>query len=51
VNSRGRCVLWGRNFARAVRGYFAASRIPFPDQADEIIAIGASGDSVLSNAG
>jgi hypothetical protein len=31
----------------AVRGYFAASRIPFPDQANEIIAIGASGDSVL----
>ena len=31
----------------AVRGYFAASRIPFPDQANEIIAIGADGDSVL----
>jgi ketosteroid isomerase-like protein len=31
----------------AVRGYFAASRIPFPDQANEIIAIGQSGDSVL----
>jgi hypothetical protein len=32
---------------QAVRGYFAASRIPFPDQANVIIAIGASGDSVL----
>ena len=32
---------------QAVRGYFAASRIPFPDQANEIIAIGADGDSVL----
>ncbi len=31
----------------AVRGYFAASRVPFPDQANEIIAIAASGDSVL----
>jgi predicted ester cyclase len=31
----------------AVRGYFAASRIPFPDQANEIIAIGAEGDAVL----
>jgi len=31
----------------AVRGYFAASRTPFPDQANEIIAIGAGGDSVL----
>ena len=31
----------------AVRGYFAASRIPFPDQANEIIAIGADGNSVL----
>ena len=31
----------------AVRGYFAASRIPFPDQANEIIAIAADGDSVL----
>jgi ketosteroid isomerase-like protein len=31
----------------AVRGYFAASRIPFPDQANEIIAIGAEGDTVL----
>jgi predicted ester cyclase len=31
----------------AVRGYFAASRTPFPDQANEIIAIGAGGDTVL----
>src|SRR5258708_12363781 len=31
----------------AVRGYFAASRMPFPDQANEIIAIGAEGDTVL----
>ena len=31
----------------AVRGYFAASRVPFPDQANEIIAISAGGDSVL----
>jgi SnoaL-like domain len=31
----------------AVRGYFAASRVPFPDQANEIIAIGAEGDTVL----
>jgi ketosteroid isomerase-like protein len=31
----------------AVRGYFAASRIPFPDQANEIIAIAAEGDTVL----
>src|SRR5882762_3982613 len=31
----------------AVRGYFAASRTPFPDQANEIIAIGADGDTVL----
>ncbi len=31
----------------AVRGYFAASRVPFPDQANEIIAIAASRDSVL----
>ena len=31
----------------AVRGYFAASRIPFPDQANEIIAIAADGDTVL----
>jgi hypothetical protein len=30
-----------------VRGYFAASRTPFPDQANEIIAIGAEGDTVL----
>ena len=31
----------------AVRGYFAASRTPFPDQANEIIAIAHGGDSVL----
>ena len=31
----------------AVRGYFAASRTPFPDQANEIIAIAAGGDTVL----
>ena len=31
----------------AVRGYFAASRTPFPDQGNEIIAIGADGDTVL----
>jgi limonene-1,2-epoxide hydrolase len=31
----------------SVRGYFAASRIPFPDQANQIIAIAADGDSVL----
>ena len=31
----------------AVRGYFAASRTPFPDQGNEIIAIGAGGDTVL----
>jgi ketosteroid isomerase-like protein len=31
----------------AVRGYFAASRTPFPDQANEIIAIAADGDTVL----
>ena len=31
----------------AVRGYFAASRTPFPDQGNEIIAIAAAGDSVL----
>jgi len=31
----------------AVRVYFAASRTPFPDQGNEIIAIGAGGDSVL----
>ena len=30
----------------AVRGYFAASRTPFPDQANEIIAIAGSGDTV-----
>lgn len=31
----------------AVRGYFAASRTPFPDQANEIIAIASDGDTVL----
>jgi hypothetical protein len=31
----------------AVRGYFAASRTPFPDQGNDIIAIAADGDSVL----
>ncbi|MEQ1510438.1 MAG: nuclear transport factor 2 family protein [Sphingopyxis sp.] len=31
----------------AVRGYFAASRTPFPDQANEVIAIAADGDIVL----
>lgn len=31
----------------AVRGYFAASRTPFPDQANEIIAVAADGDAVL----
>lgn len=31
----------------AVRGYFAASRTPFPDQANEIIAIAHDGDTVL----
>jgi ketosteroid isomerase-like protein len=31
----------------AVRGYFAASRTPFPDQGNEIIAMAHDGDSVL----
>ncbi|MFL5295222.1 MAG: ester cyclase [Phenylobacterium sp.] len=31
----------------AVRGYFAASRTPFPDQGNEIIAIASDGDTVL----
>jgi steroid delta-isomerase-like uncharacterized protein len=31
----------------AVRGYFAASRTPFPDQGNEIIAIAATDDTVL----
>lgn len=31
----------------AVRRYFAASRVPFPDQGNEIIAIAHDGDSVL----
>jgi len=30
-----------------VRAYFAASRTPFPDQGNEIIAIAAAGDTVL----
>ena len=32
---------------QAVRGYFAASRTPFPDQATEIISIAHGGDTVL----
>jgi ketosteroid isomerase-like protein len=31
----------------AVRGYFAASRTPFPDQGNEIISIAHGGDTVL----
>lgn len=31
----------------AVRGYFAASRTPFPDQGNEIIAIAHEGETVL----
>jgi predicted ester cyclase len=31
----------------AVRGYFATSRTPFPDQGNEIISIAAGGDTVL----
>ncbi|MBL8532195.1 MAG: nuclear transport factor 2 family protein [Hyphomonadaceae bacterium] len=31
----------------AVRSYFTASRTPFPDQGNEIIAIAHSGDTVL----
>jgi len=31
----------------AVRGYFASSRTPFPDQGNEIIAIAHGGDTVL----
>ena len=31
----------------AVRAYFAASRTPFPDQGNEVIAIAADGDTVL----
>lgn len=31
----------------AVRGYFDASRTPFPDQGNEIIAIAHAGDTVL----
>lgn len=32
---------------KEVRGYFAASREPFPDLSNEIIAIAADGDTVL----
>lgn len=32
---------------QAVRNYFAASRVPFPDQGNEIIAIAHDGDTVL----
>jgi limonene-1,2-epoxide hydrolase len=31
----------------AVRGYFASSRTPFPDQGNEIIAIASGGETVL----
>ena len=31
----------------AVRRYFAQSRVPFPDQGNEVIAIAVDGDSVL----
>ncbi|HYE45301.1 MAG TPA: nuclear transport factor 2 family protein [Caulobacter sp.] len=31
----------------AVRGYFAASRTPFPDQGNEVIAIAHEGETVL----
>ena len=31
----------------AVRRYFAASRVPFPDQGNEVIAIAHDGDTVL----
>jgi ketosteroid isomerase-like protein len=31
----------------AVRAYFASSRTPFPDQGNEVIAIGAGGDCVF----
>jgi ketosteroid isomerase-like protein len=31
----------------AVRDYFNASRVPFPDQANEVIAIAHAGDTVL----
>ncbi len=31
----------------AVRAYFAASRTPFPDQGNEVIAIAHAGDTVL----
>lgn len=32
---------------QAVRRYFTLSRVPFPDQGNEVIAIAADGDSVL----
>jgi hypothetical protein len=31
----------------AVRRYFAASRVPFPDQGNEVVAIAHAGDTVL----
>lgn len=31
----------------AVRRYFASSRLPFPDQGNEVVAIAATGDTVL----
>lgn len=34
----------------AVRGYFAASRTPFPDQANEVIAMAHDGNTVLVEA-
>ena len=40
----GAAVFDGRE---AVLRYFAASRTPFPDQGNEVIAIAADGDSVL----
>ncbi|HEY7976686.1 MAG TPA: nuclear transport factor 2 family protein [Rhizomicrobium sp.] len=40
----GAAVFEGRE---EVLRYFAASRTPFPDQANEVIAIAADGDSVL----
>ena len=43
----GRFWKLSRKSRRISRRYFAASRIPFPDQANEIIAIGAQGDTVL----
>jgi predicted ester cyclase len=40
----GQAVFDGRD---AVLRYFAASRIPFPDQANEVISLAAEGDKVL----